>query len=104
MATIGRRAAIAQLPRGWVIRGTAGWLAWLALYLVHLIGFRNRVVVLVNWARRYFKWPSGPRLILGNLASGPVTPPPAQDLDGETGEVRRRAWSTPRAVADPGRQ
>lgn len=104
MATIGRRAAIAQLPRGRVIRGTAGWLAWLALHLVYLIGFRNRVVVLVNWAWRYFKWPSGPRLILGNLAPGPVTPPPAQDLDGETGEVRQPARSTPRAVADPGRR
>ncbi len=64
MATIGRRAAVAQLTRGPVIRGLLGWLAWLGLHLVYLIGFRNRLVVLVNWTWRYFDWPSGPRLII----------------------------------------
>jgi NADH:ubiquinone reductase (H+-translocating) len=64
MATIGRRAAVAQLPRAPVVRGTIGWLAWLGLHLVYLIGFRNRLVVLLNWSWRYFNWPSGPRLIV----------------------------------------
>jgi NADH dehydrogenase len=64
MATIGRRAAVAQLTRGPVIRGFLGWLAWLGLHLVYLIGFRNRIVVLVNWTWRYFDWPAGPRLII----------------------------------------
>jgi NADH dehydrogenase len=64
MATIGRRAAVAQLTRGPVIRGLLGWLAWLGLHLVYLIGFRNRLVVMVNWTWRYFDWPSGPRLII----------------------------------------
>ncbi len=64
MATIGRKAAVAQLTRGPVIRGFLGWVAWLGLHLVYLIGFRNRVVVLVNWTWRYFDWPSGPRLII----------------------------------------
>jgi NADH dehydrogenase len=64
MATIGRRAAVAQLTRGPVIRGLLGWLAWLGLHLVYLIGFRNRIIVLVNWTWRYFDWPSGPRLII----------------------------------------
>ncbi|MGD0090745.1 MAG: glutamine-hydrolyzing GMP synthase, partial [Planctomycetota bacterium] len=45
MATIGRRAAVAQLWRGPVLRGTLGWLAWLALHLVYLVGFRNRRVI-----------------------------------------------------------
>lgn len=71
MATVGRRAAIAQLPGGPVIRGTPGWLAWLALHLVYLIGFRNRALVLVNWAWCYFRWPSGPRLILGDIEPRP---------------------------------
>jgi len=66
MATIGRHAAVAQLRRGPVLRGTLGWLAWLGLHLVYLIGFRNKVVVLVNWWWRYLDWPSGPRLIVAD--------------------------------------
>lgn len=64
MATIGRRAAVAELPSGIRLRGTIGWLAWLLLHLVMLIGFRNRVSVLVNWAWNYLVWDRGPRLIL----------------------------------------
>ncbi|HMK99674.1 MAG TPA: NAD(P)/FAD-dependent oxidoreductase, partial [Acidimicrobiales bacterium] len=67
MATIGRRAAVAEVPGLPVIRGTLGWLAWLGLHLVYLIGFRNRLVVLVNWSWRYFDWPSGPRLIVSDV-------------------------------------
>jgi NADH dehydrogenase len=63
MATIGRRAAVSELPGGFVMRGSLGWLAWLGLHLVYLIGFRNRVIVLVNWWWRYVNWPGGPRLI-----------------------------------------
>jgi NADH dehydrogenase len=66
MATIGRRAAITQLPRGLVVRGTLGWLAWLGLHIVYLIGFRNRIIVLVNWSWRYLSWGSGPRVIVGD--------------------------------------
>ncbi|MGD0394849.1 MAG: NAD(P)/FAD-dependent oxidoreductase [Acidimicrobiales bacterium] len=64
MATIGRRAAIAQLRDGLVLRGTAGWLAWFGLHLVYLVGFRNRLLVFVNWTWRYLNWPSGPRIII----------------------------------------
>ena len=66
MATIGRRAAITQFPGGAIIRGTLGWLAWLGLHIVYLIGFRNRIVVLVNWSWRYLSWGSGPRVIVGD--------------------------------------
>ncbi len=66
MATIGRRAAITQFPRGAIIRGTLGWLAWLGLHIVYLIGFRNKIVVLVNWSWRYLSWGSGPRVIVGD--------------------------------------
>jgi NADH dehydrogenase len=76
MATIGRRAAIAQFPKGEILRGTLGWLAWLGLHLVYLIGFRNRIVVLVNWSWRYLSWGSGPRVIVGdNLRPRPGSPP-----------------------------
>ncbi len=66
MATIGRRAAITQFPKGAIVRGTLGWLAWLGLHLVYLIGFRNKIVVLVNWSWRYLSWGSGPRVIVGD--------------------------------------
>jgi len=66
MATIGRHAAIAKVPGLGIIRGTAGWLAWLGLHLWYLVGFRNRIRVLINWTWRYFDWPSGPRLIVAD--------------------------------------
>jgi NADH dehydrogenase len=71
MATIGRRAAITEFPRGLEVRGTLGWLAWLGLHLVYLIGFRNRIVVLINWSWRYLSWGSGPRVIVGDILEGP---------------------------------
>jgi NADH dehydrogenase len=64
MATIGRRAAVAELPLGLRLKGTPAWFAWLGLHLVFLIGFRNRVSVLLNWAWNYVTWDRGPRLIL----------------------------------------
>jgi NADH:ubiquinone reductase (H+-translocating) len=66
MATIGRRAAIAQLRGGLVLQGTLGWAAWFGLHLVYLVGFRNRVTVFVNWSWRYLNWTSGPRIIVGD--------------------------------------
>jgi len=71
MATIGRRAAVAKLPHGGVIKGTIGWLAWLGLHLWYLVGFRNRLRVLINWTWRYFDWPSGPRLIVADAETAP---------------------------------
>jgi NADH dehydrogenase len=64
MATIGRRAAVAELPLGVKLRGTPGWLAWLSVHLFFLIGFRNRVIVLVNWAWQYLTWDRASRVIV----------------------------------------
>ena len=63
MATIGRRAAVAELPGGIRLRGALAWLAWLGLHLVFLVGKRNRASVLLNWAWNYLTWDRGPRLI-----------------------------------------
>lgn len=65
MATIGRRAAVAELPFGVRLSGTIAWWAWLGLHLVTLVGFRNRLSVFLNWAWSYITWDRGPRLILG---------------------------------------
>jgi NADH dehydrogenase len=64
MATIGRRAAVAELPLHIRLSGTPAWMAWLGLHLVTLVGFRNRLSVFLNWAWNYVTWDRGPRLII----------------------------------------
>jgi NADH dehydrogenase len=64
LATIGRHSAIAQLPR---VRfsGVIAWWFWLLLHIYFLIGFRSRLIVLINWAWAYFTYARGARIILG---------------------------------------
>ncbi len=64
MATIGRRAAVAELPGGLKLQGTPGWMAWLGVHLVFLVGFRNRAVVLISWAWNYLTWDRASRVIV----------------------------------------
>jgi NADH dehydrogenase len=66
MATIGRRSAVVQLPRGLRLRGTLAWLAWLGLHLIYLLGNRNRISALVNLSWRYFTWSRGGGVIIGD--------------------------------------
>jgi NADH:ubiquinone reductase (H+-translocating) len=66
MATIGRRSAVVQLPRGLRVRGTLAWLAWLGLHLVTLLGGRNRLSALVNLSWRYVSWGHGGGVIVGD--------------------------------------
>ena len=63
MATIGRRAAVADL-HGVKLRGTIGWLAWLLVHIYYLIGFRNRAVVLASWGWNYLRRDRPIRVIL----------------------------------------
>jgi len=65
MATIGRASAVAKLP-GIQLKGYIGWLAWVFVHLVKLIGFRNRLVVMVQWAWAYFSYQRAVRLITGD--------------------------------------
>ena len=65
MATIGRRAAIAELTGGIKLSGTSAWVAWLGLHVMTLLGSRNKVSVLINWVWHYVSWGKGPRVILG---------------------------------------
>ena len=53
MATIGRSSAVAAAS-GFKFRGYIAWLAWLLLHLYYLIGFRNRLVVMMNWTYAYW--------------------------------------------------
>jgi NADH dehydrogenase len=64
MATIGRSAAVARI--GPIkFNGFGAWLAWLFVHLVFLIGFRNKIAVLFNWAYSYFTYKRGMRIITG---------------------------------------
>jgi NADH dehydrogenase len=63
MATIGRAAAVAELPLGARLWGFPGWVAWLGLHLWYVMGNRNRLSVFLNWAWSYLTWDRGPRVI-----------------------------------------
>ncbi len=65
MATIGRRAAVAELPVGVSFRGTLAWLAWLALHVLVLLSNRNRFAVVTNLGVRYLNWPRNVNVIVG---------------------------------------
>jgi NADH dehydrogenase len=65
LATIGRAAAIAQF-RKLHISGYFAWLAWLFVHIFFLIGFRNRLIVLIQWAWSYITYDRGARLITGD--------------------------------------
>jgi NADH:ubiquinone reductase (H+-translocating) len=82
MATIGRRAAVAELPGGLRLSGTLAWIAWLFLHLLYLAGIRNRASVLFNWAWSYVTWDRAARLIFGAEPARPGGKP-----DGASGSV-----------------
>jgi NADH dehydrogenase len=82
MATIGRSRAVAVIGR-FQVAGRLAWFLWLVVHLVMLIGFRNRMVVLVNWAWNYVTYDRGLRAIVG-----------AETECVEPGEGRRAAGGT----------
>jgi NADH dehydrogenase len=64
LATIGRHSAVAQLPN-LSFSGFFAWWFWLLLHIYFLIGFRSRLIVLINWAWAYFTYARAARIILG---------------------------------------
>lgn len=64
MATIGRSAAVAEIGR-FKLSGYPAWLAWLAVHLLFLVGFRNKFSVLMEWVYSYFTYKRGARIITG---------------------------------------
>lgn len=64
MATIGRSAAVA-LIKGAKLSGFPAWIAWLGVHLLFLVGFRNRISVLMQWTYSYFTYKRGARIITG---------------------------------------
>ena len=74
MATIGRSAAVAY--SGPIrLHGFIAWLAWLFVHLIFLIGFRNKITVLINWIYAYFAYKRGARIIVGSRSRASEEPP-----------------------------
>lgn len=69
IATIGRAAAVAEI-RALRLSGFIAWLAWLVIHLLYLIGFENRLLVMVQWAASYLSYERGARLITGPWLAG----------------------------------
>jgi NADH dehydrogenase len=65
MATIGRNSAVADI-RGLRLTGFVAWLAWAVVHILNLIGFRNRVLVALQWLWDYLTFQRGARLITGS--------------------------------------
>lgn len=70
MATIGRGAAVAQVGR-FKVSGFIAWMMWMFVHVLFLVGFRNRLFVVVQWAWSYVTYDRGARLITGR-ADGPL--------------------------------
>ncbi len=66
LATIGRRAAVVDL-RGFKFSGFMAWAFWLAAHVFFLIGFRNRLIVMLNWSWAYFTYQRHARIIFGGV-------------------------------------
>jgi len=89
LATIGRRAAVALLGRV-KLSGFPAWAAWLGIHIFFLIGFRNRFVVMMEWALAYMTHQRNARLILEppDTADVPALAPAPAELPA--GDTRRR--------------
>jgi NADH dehydrogenase len=83
LATIGRRAGVALIG-GLQLWGAPAWLAWLGIHIFFLIGFRNRIVVMLDWALAYLTYQRHARLLLGPA-------PPLRSAEAE--ESRAEALS-----------
>jgi NADH dehydrogenase len=79
LATIGRAAAVAQFGKIH-ISGFLAWLSWLFVHILFLIGFRNRLLVFIQWAWSYVTYERGARLITGSTyLPGWTAPMPPHD-------------------------
>jgi NADH dehydrogenase len=74
MATIGRKRAVAEVGR-LKLSGFLAWAAWLMVHIFYLIDFRNRILVLLDWAWAYFSYRRGSRLITGSRGGAAAATP-----------------------------
>src|SRR6185437_8423688 len=90
LATIGRAAAVAQFGRIH-ISGFVAWLSWLFVHIFFLIGFRNRLLVFIQWAWSYVTYERGARLITGRTDLPGWIPPASESHEQVLEEIRSSA-------------
>ncbi|MFI5163154.1 MAG: NAD(P)/FAD-dependent oxidoreductase [Sphingobacteriales bacterium] len=73
LATIGRNKAVADLGKI-KFQGFFAWLVWMFVHLISLLGFRNKIIVFINWIGSYISNNGGARLIIRKFVKQPVTP------------------------------
>jgi NADH dehydrogenase len=93
LATIGRAKAVADLGKV-RLSGFLAWAAWLVIHIAYLIGFRNRLFVLVSWAWTYLTYQRGSRLITGDV--GPLLHPGSGSATQRQPTPARSAPAAPR--------
>ena len=87
MATIGRNAAVAELPGGIKFKGLFAWVLWVIIHIAKLVGFRNRLSAFVNWGYNYFTYSRSARLILDVV---PIDDEIAMEVEEVDRHVRNR--------------
>ncbi|MGI4737182.1 MAG: NAD(P)/FAD-dependent oxidoreductase [Janthinobacterium lividum] len=94
MAIISRNKAVVDLPKGIHFKGFLGWLSWLFIHLILLVGFRNKVVAMVDWAFSYFSSDQALRLI--------IRPFKRRDMKDDQGKrAAEQATATPEYTPTP---
>lgn len=63
MSTIGRNKAVADIGKMHV-SGFSAWVIWMVVHLMFLMGFRNKIIVFMNWVYSYFTYDRGARIVL----------------------------------------
>jgi NADH:ubiquinone reductase (H+-translocating) len=94
LATIGRAAAVADL-KGIRLSGLLAWITWLVVHLFYLVGFQNRLLVLIRWSIGFATRGRGTRLITNPANADAAGRPPAHPEPGSTLLMPPRVGSHP---------
>jgi NADH dehydrogenase len=89
MATIGRNAAVAELPGGVRLEGFVAWLAWVFIHIAKLVGFRNRLNAFTGWIYNYLTYDRSARLILNVVPISERIPREVEEVDAEMQRAMR---------------
>ncbi len=101
LATIGRAAAVAQFGKVH-ISGYLAWLSWLFIHIFFLIGFRNRIIVMIQWAWSYFTYDRSARLITGEART--MAPSPVAYVESATAYGQDGAPTAPASARSFGKE
>ena len=81
MATIGRNAAVAELPGGVKFKGFFAWVLWVFIHIAKIVGFRNRLSAFVNWGYNYFTYSRSARFIVDMVPIDDDIPMEVEEVD-----------------------